>query len=621
MTTGEHRSPEGSRYPHSVSVAVVGGGIGGMALALSLHDAGFRDVDVYESASRVKELGVGINLLPHATRELTELGLLDALDMVGIPTAELAYYSTHGQRIWREPRGISAGYRWPQFSIHRGQLLGVLHRAVLTRLGPERVHPGHHLSRFGQEADGVWAEFVDRASGAPRARVEADLLVGCDGIHSVMRQTLFPHEGPPQWNGITMWRAVTEGAPFLAGRTMVMAGHFARLVVVYPISRRLEAEGKALINWVAGVKNAPEQPMPPQDWEHTAPRDAVLEAFASYVFDFLDVPALIRGAATIYQYPMVDRDPLPTWNFGRVTLLGDAAHPMYPMGSNGASQAIIDARVLARELALRPSVGEAIAAYDQQRRPSTADVVLANRQGGPERCLEIVEQRAPGGFADLNAVISRPELEEISNSYKRTAGFDPEVLNNRPSLGVGMVASSAPAVAAPQPLAAENFRLQASDYNPVIADLDAVLPEASVAAVVESANRTGASCSPHPNAVAAFCWESGDNSTTDWYPQGITTSADANTDGQYEGKTVILASWYYSGSGDNKGVRTSFADYGNPSALRYRHVLLVEPYKDATGNANFRAVPVHAGGIVWYGHYLYVADTRGGFRVFDTRHI
>jgi 2-polyprenyl-6-methoxyphenol hydroxylase-like FAD-dependent oxidoreductase len=602
-------------------VAIAGGGIGGMALALALHDAGFRDVDVYESGSHVKELGVGINVLPHATRELTELGLLDALEAVGIPTAELAYYSKHGQRIWSEPRGIAAGYRWPQFSIHRGELLGVLYCAVLERLGPERVHPGHHLSRFGQDMDRVWADFVDRASGAPRSHVEADVLVGCDGIHSVLRQTLFPHEGPPKWNGITMWRAVTAGAPFLSGRTMVMAGHCARQVVVYPISRRHEVEGKALINWVACVKNAPEQPMPTQDWEHTACRADVLEAFASYVFDFLDVPALIRGATTIYQYPMVDRDPLPTWNFGRVTLLGDAAHPMYPIGSNGASQAIIDARVIARELALRPSVEEAIAAYDTQRRPPTASVVLANRQGGPERCLDIVEQRAPGGFVDLNAVISRAELEEIANSYKRMAGFDPEVLNNRPSLGVGVVASSAPAVAGPQPLAAENFRLQASGYNPVITDLDAVLPKVSVAAVVESANRTGAACRPHPNAVAAFCWESGDHATTEWYPQGVTTSADASADGQYEGKTVILTSWYYRGPGVNKGVRVSFVDYANPSAPRYRHVLLVEPYTDAPGNPNFRTVPVHAGGIVWYGHYLYVADTWGGFRVFDTRHI
>jgi 5-methylphenazine-1-carboxylate 1-monooxygenase len=368
MRPSEKGHPEGSKYPHPVRVAIAGGGIGGMALALALHDAGFRDVDVYESASHVKELGVGINVLPHATRELTELGLLDELDAVGVPTAELALYTKHGQRIWSEPRGLAAGYRWPQLSIHRGQLLGVLHRTVLVRLGPERVHPCHHLSRIGQEADRVWADFVDRASGAPRAHVEADTLVGCDGIHSVMRQALFPHEGPPKWNGMTMWRAVNEGAPFLSGRTMLMVGHFGRRMIVYPISQRHELEGKALINWVAECKNAPEQPMLMQDWEHTARLDDVLEPFTSFVFEFLDVPALIRGAATIYQSPMVDRDPLPTWNFGRVTLLGDAAHPMYPVGSNGASQAIIDARVLARELALQPSIEEAIAAYDAQRR-------------------------------------------------------------------------------------------------------------------------------------------------------------------------------------------------------------------------------------------------------------
>ena len=270
-------------------VAIVGGGIGGMTLALSLRAAGIEDVEVYESTSTVNELGVGINVLPHAVRELTELGLLDDLYAIGIPTAELVYYSRHGQRIWGEPRGLAAGYRWPQLSVHRGELLGVLYRAALDRLGPARVHTGHHLVRFGQEEGGpVWGEFVDRATNTSVGRVEAGLLVACDGVHSVVRRTLYPDEGPPRWNGITMWRALTVGEPFLSGRTMMMAGHFRRRMVIYPISRRHEDQGRALINWVAELKTADDQPMPRQDWEHTARLEDVLEPFASYAFDFLN---------------------------------------------------------------------------------------------------------------------------------------------------------------------------------------------------------------------------------------------------------------------------------------------------------------------------------------------
>jgi 2-polyprenyl-6-methoxyphenol hydroxylase-like FAD-dependent oxidoreductase len=420
-----------------MKIAIVGGGIGGMALALSLFDAGIGDVDIYESSPAIDELGVGINVLPHAVRELTELGLLDALLDAGIPTAEFALYSKHGQRIWSEPRGLAAGYRWPQISIHRGQLLGVLHRAVLARLGPGRVHTGRHLVRFGQGEGGlVWSEFVDLGTGQSVGRIEADLLVACDGIHSVVRQTLYPDEGAPRWNGVVMWRGVTVGQPFRSGRSMVIVGYFGCRVVVYPISSRHDEADRALINWVAEFKVAAEQPMPRQDWNRTARLDEVLEPFASYVFDFLDVPALIRGAQTIYQYPMVDREPLPTWDFGRITLLGDAAHPMYPVGANGASQAIIDARVLARELALQPSIEAAVSAYDAVRRPATAAVVQANRELGPERCMDIVEQRAPEGFANLHDVITEQELAEIARSYKRIAGFDADILNNRPSLSV-----------------------------------------------------------------------------------------------------------------------------------------------------------------------------------------
>lgn len=417
-------------------VAIVGGGIGGMALALSLLDAGMDDVAVYESVSAVKEQGVGINLRAHAVRELTELGLLDDLLGVGIPTAEEVYYSKHGQHIWTEPCGLAAGYHWPQISIHRGELLGVLYRAVLARLGPNHVHTGHHLAHFAQREGGVWAEFIDRTTGTSVAHLESDLLVGCDGIHSVVRQTLYPQEGPPRWNGVTMWRGMTVSEPLLSGRTFMLAGHAGQRIVVYPISKRYEDQGRALLNWVALFRTAADQPMPRQDWSHTARLEDVLEPFASYVFNFLDAPALIRGAEVIYQYPMVDRESLPTWDFGRVTLLGDAAHPMYPIGANGASQAIIDARVLAKELALQPTIEAAVTAYDAARRPATAAVVQANRQGGPQRGVDIVDERAPGGFVKLDDVISQQELAEIVGAYQRTTGADREMLNNRPSLSV-----------------------------------------------------------------------------------------------------------------------------------------------------------------------------------------
>jgi 2-polyprenyl-6-methoxyphenol hydroxylase-like FAD-dependent oxidoreductase len=419
-------------------ILIAGGGIGGLALALSLHHNGIREIEVYESVPEVRELGVGINLLPHAVRELTELGLLPALEAVAIPTAELAFYNERGQYIWSEPRGLAAGYKWPQFSIHRGDLLMLLYRAVIERLGPARYHAGHHLSRFTETPEGrVRAEFIDRVSGQTiLSNKEADILVGADGVHSVVRRAFYPNEGPPKWNGITMWRAVTVGKPFLSGRTMFMAGHFNQRVVVYPISKKLEDRGDALINWVAEYRTEEGRPMPPQDWNHHGQAADVLKHFGDFVFDWLDMTEVFRKAESIYQYPMVDRDPVPRWSFGPVTLLGDAAHPMYPVGSNGASQGIIDARVLARALALGGNAKNALEAYEEERRPVTARVVLLNREVGAEQCMEIVHERAPQGFERIEDVISQLELEEIAQRYKQTAGFDRDTLNNRPSLSV-----------------------------------------------------------------------------------------------------------------------------------------------------------------------------------------
>jgi 2-polyprenyl-6-methoxyphenol hydroxylase-like FAD-dependent oxidoreductase len=409
-------------------VLIAGGGIGGLSLALSLHAAGIEDLEVLE-AGQVEELGVGINVLPHAVRELSELGLAAALAAEGVATSEFVMFSKHGQRIWGEPRGLAAGYRWPQYSIHRGRLLGVLHRAFVRRLGERRLHPGHRV------VNGTTGQSSVRAQLAGGTSAEGDVLVGADGVHSAIRARLCPGEGAPLWNGITMWRAVAPGVPCLTGSSMVLIGYFGKRAVVYPITGP-DHDGRAMINIVLEVTTGDGRPMPRQDWDHVADPAEIRAAFAAMRFDWIDVSELIDAAPRWWQYPMVDRDPLPKWSSGRVTLLGDAAHPMYPVGANGASQAILDARVLARALALAPTAEAALDDYETARRPATAAVVLANRGVGPEQCMELAEARAPSGFSRIGDVFAPGELEELSSRYKRTAGFDPATLNDRASLSV-----------------------------------------------------------------------------------------------------------------------------------------------------------------------------------------
>ncbi|MFO1068610.1 MAG: flavin-dependent oxidoreductase [Geminicoccaceae bacterium] len=404
-------------------VLIVGGGIGGLALALQLHRAGIA-ATVCEQAAAIRELGVGINLLPHSVAELDRLGLLPELAATGIATEALVYHNRHGQPIWREPRGLAAGYPVPQLSIHRGRLQGILHRAVLDRLGAGRVRLDLAFTGFRETERGILATFrPDRGRGAEVA-IEADLLVGADGIHSTLRRHFFPEEGPPAWSGMLMWRGVVEAEPFLGGRTMVMAGHADQKAVVYPISEEARARGRSLINWVMEVRLGDASGPPPrrEDWSRPGRLDEVMAHFDGWRFPWLDIAALVRATPVFYEYPMVDRDPLPRWSHGRATLLGDAAHPMYPIGSNGASQAILDGAALARCLVDLP-VEAALRRYEAERLPRTAELVLANRRMGPEIVMQLVEERAPGGFARLDDVISQAELQAIADRYKRIAGF------------------------------------------------------------------------------------------------------------------------------------------------------------------------------------------------------
>ena len=416
-----------------MTILIVGGGIGGLTLALSLHQIGVA-AKVFESVPELKPLGVGINVLPHAVRELIELGLADRLQAAAVRTKELAYFSKRGQPIWSEPRGLEAGYKWPQFSIHRGTLQQILLDTAIERLGRDNILTNHHLAGWTETDNGIRADFVDKATGRAVGADEGALLIAADGIHSAVREKLYPKEGPPIWNGRILWRGVTAANAFLSGRTMIMAGHEILKFVCYPISQAPDASGKYQINWVAERHMPPTYQWRREDYNRAAKLDEFLPWFEDWTFDWLDVPGLIRDCPRAYEYPLVDRDPLPRWTFGRVTLIGDAAHPMYPVGSNGASQAILDARVLTREILAHGPTDAALAAYEAERRPATTDLVMLNRRNGPEQVMQLVEERAPNGYNVVTDVLSQQELEDIAANYKRVAGFQVEALNAKPPI-------------------------------------------------------------------------------------------------------------------------------------------------------------------------------------------
>ncbi len=403
-------------------VIIVGAGIGGLTLALGLHAAGIA-CRVFESSPEILPLGVGINVLPHATAELQALGVLDALEHVAVVTREAAFYNRFGQRVYAEPAGRWAGYAAPQLSIHRGDLQGVLLAAVRERLGEQSVLSGQAcagVAHIGEDRVRVRLRSPD---GVALDDVEAAIVVACDGIHSSVRRQLYPDEGPPRYSGVNMWRGVAPHPPFLSGATMVRAGWLTvGKMVIYPIRNDIDGAGTQLVNWVAELECA--EPVR-RDWNAKGRLADFFPAFENWHFDWLDAAALIRATETVLAYPMVDQDPLPRWSFGRVTLLGDAAHPMYPRGSNGAGQAILDARCLADQLAAHGPGPAALREYERVRNAATAKVVLANRSQPPDTILrEVHERTGDKPFDRIEDVVSREELAKIANDYKQLAGMN-----------------------------------------------------------------------------------------------------------------------------------------------------------------------------------------------------
>ena len=402
-----------------LNIAIVGGGIAGLSFALGLHHRGI-DCDVFESVSEVKEIGVGITLLPHGMRELAELGLQDALEAAGIENLESVFYTQHGQYVYKEARGRHAGYALPEIGIHRGKLHRILFEAAIKRLGSDKVHTGMRCSGFVQNSDGVQLDFLNTHTNTI-VSLEAQIAVACDGVNSVIRKQMHPDDALC-FAGINTWRGVTVHPPILTGKSYLRIGTVeVGKMVIYPIIDNVDGKGNQLVNWMAELQK-PNAVM--NDWNRPGDPAVCAEIFKNWTFDFLNVPELILKADKVFEYPMVDKNALPFWTQGRVTLMGDAAHPMYPRGSNGSAQALIDARTLADQLSQHADPKEALKSYEALRLAPTAKVVETNRNVPPDFIIMKAEELSGGKpFRHIDDLISQDELRQISDNYKSVAGF------------------------------------------------------------------------------------------------------------------------------------------------------------------------------------------------------
>ena len=412
-------------------VLIAGGGIGGLATALTLHQIGVPCI-VFEAAREMRPLGVGINMQPNAVRELYDLGIGEAdLDRVGLPAREWALVGLNGNDIYAEPRGLAAGYNWPQYAVHRGQFHMLLHDRAVERMGPRAVRLGSRVSGYRNHSDGSVSAHIEHADGSVSEENGA-LLIGADGIHSAVRAQMHPAQPPIHWGGAIMWRGTTWGKPIRSGSSFVGLGTHRQRMVFYPISHPDPQTGLSIINWIAEVTLDNSEGWKQSGWFRQVSTADFIHHFADWIWDWLDVPALIRQADTVFENPMIDRDPVPTWRDGAVALLGDAAHAMYPTGSNGGSQAIVDARILGAAIVEHGVTPEALAAFDEKLCGPISQLILRNRGAGPFGLLNMVDERCGGRFDSIDDVIPPTERTEFMAGYKAAAGFAIEKLNAAP---------------------------------------------------------------------------------------------------------------------------------------------------------------------------------------------
>ena len=415
---------------NTMTVLIAGGGIAGLALALTCHQIGV-SFKVFEAVEEIKPLGVGINLQPTAVRELFDLGLEQQIAAIGVRTRDYGMYSKKGLEVWVEPRGTWAGYNWPQYSVHRGHLHMMLYEALLERAGADCVETGWAATGFDNEGDQAVLHLANR-HGETRSE-RGSLIVGADGIHSAIRKQMHPDEGEPKWGGAVLWRGTSQSVPFKSGASMVMIGHDGLRFVSYPITEADPETGMATINWIAMLNYDANDAWNKEDYSREANLDDFLPSLSKLQMDWIDIPGLIKGAEKVFEYPMVDRDPVDFWTDGRATLMGDAAHAAYPVGSNGAGSAIIDARKLGRAFVDHGLNAGALEAYEAEMRPIHAKVILMNRTAGPDTILDVVEERCGGQFDDIEDVIPKAELAAHAEKYKLVAGYGIAETNASPA--------------------------------------------------------------------------------------------------------------------------------------------------------------------------------------------
>ncbi|CAM5707508.1 5-methylphenazine-1-carboxylate 1-monooxygenase [Streptomyces tendae] len=430
-----------------MEIVIAGAGIGGLVAALSLHAVGLRDVRVLEAVPQIRPFGAGVNVQPNAVRELADLGLAESVADAGTELTELSYHNHLGQRIWHEPRGRASDCDWPQLALHRGVLQSILVDAVRDRLGPDALTTDARVTGFTPlDGGGTEVLLAHRSADRPDSRIRADVLIGADGLRSAVRRTLYPEEGEPRSNGTTVWRGVNRSTPFQGGRSMVVMGDGRWKAVVYPLAGRPDADGLVLVNWAVSRAATPREP-----GREPRPDDGFPGAVSDWTCGDLRLRTVLAGAGSVGSFPMLDRDPLPRWSFGTVTLVGDAAHAMAPMGSNATTQAVLDARGLAHALATHRDPVRALAAYDRDRRPPMNRLQLFNRAKGPELVIDLAQERAPGGFRRVEDVIPAARLALVAESYARAAGFDAESVNAPSPYGCHRPSSGARADAVREP--------------------------------------------------------------------------------------------------------------------------------------------------------------------------